>query len=514
MSDATPPRTTTDAGIPAPSDEHSLTAGPDGPILLQDHYLIQKMAQFNRERVPERVVHAKGGAAHGFFEVTEDVTQWTSASFLSEVGKRTETFLRFSTVAGEQGSADTVRDPRGWALKFYTEQGNYDLVGNNTPIFFIKDPSKFSDFIHSQKRMPDTHTRSNNAQWDFWSLSPESYHQVEFLFSDRGTPRSWRHMNGYGSHTFMWINKAGERFWVKYHFKTVQGIENFTDAEAKATAAEDPDFHLRDLFESIARKDAPEWRLEMQIMPFDDAKDYRFNPFDLTKVWPHSDYPAITIGRLVLDRNPENYFAEVEQASFEPANMVPGIGPSPDRMLLGRLFSYPDTHRYRIGPNYLQLPINRPKSEIHSYNKDGAMRYEHAGAQPVYAPNSFGGPRADPARYPDASWQADGEIVRTAQTLHAEDDDYGQAGSLYRDVLSQTDREHLAENLTGHLGTDVEREIQERAVAHWQKVDSDLGARLRAGLGLDGAGNGSSPDPGQPAAQGARVEGAAEPARG
>jgi catalase len=508
----TPPRTTTDAGIPATSDEHSLTVGPDGPILLQDHYLIQKMAQFNRERVPERVVHAKGGAAHGFFEVTEDVTQWTSAKFLSAVGKRTETFLRFSTVAGELGSADTVRDPRGFALKFYTEDGNYDLVGNNTPIFFVKDPSKFQDFIHSQKRMPDTHTRSNNAQWDFWSLSPESYQQVEFLMSDRGTPRTWRNMNGYGSHTFMWVNADGERSWVKYHFKTVQGIENFTDSEAKAVAAEDPDFHLRDLFESIARGDAPEWRLEMQIMPFEEANEYRFNPFDLTKVWPHSDYPPITIGRLVLDRNPENYFAEVEQASFEPANMVPGIGPSPDRMLLGRMFSYPDTHRYRIGPNYLQLPINRPKSEVHSYNKDGAMRYEHAGAQPVYAPNSFGGPQAD-AEYADPAWYADGEIMRSAQRLHEEDDDYGQAGTLYREVLSSEDRDHLVENIVGHLGTDVIREIQERAVSHWRKVDAELGARLATGLGLDSGGNGNVPeDPGQPAAMGRRVEGAAEPA--
>ena len=518
MSDAKPPRSTTDAGIPAPSDEHSLTAGPDGPILLQDHYLIQKMAQFNRERVPERVVHAKGGAAHGFFEVTADVTQWTSAKFLSEVGKQTDTFLRFSTVAGELGSADTARDPRGWALKFYTEDGNYDLVGNNTPIFFIKDPSKFSDFIHSQKRMPDTHTRSNNAQWDFWSLQPESYHQVSFLFSDRGTPKTWRHMNGYGSHTFMWVNAGGERFWVKYHFKTVQGIESFTDQEAKTMAAEDPDYHLRDLFESIAKGDAPEWRLEMQVMPFDDAKDYRFNPFDLTKVWPHGDYPPITIGRLVLNRNPENYFAEVEQASFEPANMVPGIGPSPDRMLLGRMFSYPDTHRYRIGPNYLQLPINRPKSEVHSYNKDGAMRYEHSGAQPVYAPNSFGGPQADPQCYPDPSWQADGDIVRTAQTLHSADDDYGQPGTLYREILSDTDRDHLVANLVGHLGTDVSREIQERAVGHWKRVDADLGARLAAGIGLDGSGGSVPAHPGQPAEQGAGVAGGeppvAQPAQG
>ena len=484
MSDTRPPHTTTDAGIAAPSDEHSLSAGPNGPLLLQDHYLIQKMAQFNRERVPERVVHARGYGAHGFFEVTADVTDWTSAAFLSQVGKKTDVFARFSTVAGELGSADTVRDPRGFALKFYTEEGNYDLVGNNTPVFFIRDPSKFSDFIHSQKRMGDSGLRSNNAQWDFWSLSPESYHQVSFLMSDRGTPRTLRHMNGYGSHTFMWINAGGERFWVKYHFKTEQGIENFTRQDAAAMVAEDLDFHRRDLYETLARGQEAVWRLEMQIMPFEAAADYRFNPFDLTKVWPHSDYEPITIGRLVLNRNPENFFAEVEQAAFEPANMVPGIGPSPDRMLLGRLFSYPDTHRYRIGPNYLQLPINRPQSPVHTYNKDGAMRYEHNGGAPVYAPNSYGGPAADPQRYIEPSWDATGEIVRTAQELHSEDDDYGQPGTLYREVLSQTDRANLTSNLIDHLSDGVDHDVQVRAVEHWYKVDAELGASLAGGLGL------------------------------
>jgi catalase len=484
VSDTRPPHTTTDAGIAAPSDEHSLSAGPNGPLLLQDHYLIQKMAQFNRERVPERVVHARGYGAHGFFEVTADVTDWTSAAFLSQVGKKTDVFARFSTVAGELGSADTVRDPRGFALKFYTEEGNYDLVGNNTPVFFIRDPSKFSDFIHSQKRMGDSGLRSNNAQWDFWSLSPESYHQVSFLMSDRGTPRTLRHMNGYGSHTFMWINAGGERFWVKYHFKTEQGIENFTRQDAAAMVAEDLDFHRRDLYETLARGQEAVWRLEMQIMPFEAAADYRFNPFDLTKVWPHSDYEPITIGRLVLNRNPENFFAEVEQAAFEPANMVPGIGPSPDRMLLGRLFSYPDTHRYRIGPNYLQLPINRPQSPVHTYNKDGAMRYEHNGGAPVYAPNSYGGPAADPQRYIEPSWDATGEIVRTAQELHSEDDDYGQPGTLYREVLSQTDRANLTSNLIDHLSDGVDHDVQVRAVEHWYKVDAELGASLAGGLGL------------------------------
>jgi catalase len=494
MSDSQPPRTTTDAGIPAGSDEHSLTVGADGPILLQDHYVIQKMAQFNRERVPERVVHAKGGGAHGFFEVTEDVTQYCRADFL-QPGQKTPVFLRFSTVAGELGSADTVRDPRGFAIKFYTQEGNYDLVGNNTPIFFIRDPSKFSDFIHSQKRLAETHLRSNDMQWDFWTLSPESAHQVSFLMSDRGTPRTWRHQNGYGSHTFLWENQGGEKFWVKYHFKTVQGIETFTDAEAKSMVAEEPDFHIRDLYDSIKNGDAPEWRLEMQIMPFADAADYRFNPFDLTKVWPHGDYPPITVGRMVLDRNPENYFAEVEQAAFEPANLVRGIGPSPDKMLLGRLFSYPDTHRYRIGPNYLQLPINSPKSAVHSYNKDGAMRYDNPG-DPVYAPNSFGGPKADPA-YMETTWGVEGgEMVRHAYTLHSEDDDFGQPGTLYREVLSDTDREHLVSNIVGHATNGVSAPVQKRVIEYWTSVDSDLGSRVAQGIqgagGSDSNGAGAS----------------------
>jgi catalase len=475
-------RTTTDSGIPAASDQHSLTVGPNGPIVLQDHYLIQKMAQFNRERVPERVVHAKGGGAHGFFEVTADVTQYTKAAFLNKVGKKTPVFLRFSTVAGELGSADTARDPRGFAMKFYTEEGNYDLVGNNTPIFFIRDPQKFSDFIHSQKRLPVTNLRDNNMQWDFWTLSPESAHQVTFLFSDRGTPRTWRNMNGYGSHTFMWINAKGEKFWVKYHFKTDQGIENFNAAEAAAMASDDPDLHIRDLFSAIQRGDHPSWTLEMQIMPFAEAATYRFNPFDLTKVWPHADYPPIKIGRLVLNRNPENYFAEVEQAAFEPANMVPGIGPSPDKMLLGRLFSYPDTHRYRIGTNYLQLPINQPQSPVHSYNKDGSMRYRHNGEQPVYAPNSVGGPHADPDLV-EPGWAASGDLVRAAYDLHAEDDDFGQPRALWEKVLSPTDREHLVSNLVGHIKAGVTPEMVKRVLEYWRNVHPDIADGIARGLG-------------------------------
>ena len=486
--------TTNDAGIPAPSDEHSLTIGPDGPILLQDHYTLQKMAQFNRERVPERVVHAKGSGAFGYFEVTADASQWTRAKLFNGVGKRTPMLARFSTVAGEQGSADTVRDPRGFALKFYTEEGNYGLVGNNTPIFFVRDPSKFQDFIRSQKRMGADGLRNNNMQWDFWSLSPESIHQVSFLMSDRGTPRTLRHMHGYGSHTFMWINAGGERFWVKYHFTTEQGVENFTDADAKAMTAQDPDFHRRDLFEAIQKGDHPAWRLDMQIMPFADAANYRFNSFDLTKVWPHSDYPLIPIGRMVLDRNPANFFAEIEQSSFEPSNMVPGIGPSPDKMLLGRLFSYPDAHRYRIGTNYLQLPVNQPHVEVHSYNKDGAMRYSHNDNAPVYAPNSYGGPKADEQQFADAGWAVRGDdMMRTAYTLHAEDDDFGQARTFYHKALSDQDREHLISNIVGHMNGGVERHIQERAVGVWRAVDPELGDRIAAGLGHPTINNPTTP---------------------
>jgi catalase len=477
------PRTTTASGVPVASDEHSLTVGPNGPTVLQDAYVVQKMQHFNRERVPERVVHAKGSAAHGFFEVTADVTQWTNAAFLSKVGKRTPVFVRFSTVAGELGSADTVRDPRGFAMKFYTDDGNYDLVGNNTPVFFIRDASQFSDFIHSQKRMPDTGLRSNDKQWDFWTLTPASAHQVAILFSDRGIPRTWRHMNGYGSHTYSWINAAGERFWVKYHWKTVQGIENFTQAEADAMVSEDPDFHRRDLWNAIAAGDAPEWRLEMQIMPFEDAAEYRFNPFDVTKAVPHADYPPITVGRFVLDRNPANHFAEVEQAAFSVGSIVPGIGLSPDKMLMGRVFSYHDTQLHRIGTNYEQLPINAPKSPVHSYMKDGSMTYRHASDQPVYAPNSYGGPKADASKELPTWMVEPGEIGRYAYNLHAEDDDFGQAGTLVRDVLDDAERDRMVSNIVGHASQDVSDDVQGRVIEYWTSVDANLGARVAAGLG-------------------------------
>ena len=487
MSETKRPRTTTDSGIPATSDKYSITVGESGPIPLHDHYLVQKMQHFNRERIPERVVHAKGGGAHGFFEVTEDVSQYTKARFL-QPGARSPVFARFSTVAGEQGFADTVRDPRGFAVKIYTEEGNHDLVGNNTPVFFVRDPTKFQDFIHSQKRLPDTGLRSNNMQWDFWTLSPESAHQVTILMSDRGIPRTWRHQHGFSSHTYSWINAGGERFWVKYRWRTVQGIENFTDAEADKMTADDPDYHRRDLWDAIAGGDAPEWKLMMQVMPFAEAADYRFNPFDLTKVWPHGDYPEIEAGRMVLDRNPENFFAEVEQATFNPSNLAPGTGLSPDKMLMARIF-YHDTHLHRVGTNYEQLPINSPRSAVHSYNKEGAMTYRHAGSQPVYAPNSFGGPQADAATGSDLFWQVGaGELGRYAYEKHAEDDDFGQPGALYREVMNDTDREHLATNIVGHASDKVTPEMQARVIAYWSNVDADLGARVAAGLGHgDGA---------------------------
>jgi catalase len=486
MSEGKRPRTTTDSGIPASSDEHSLTVGPGGPTVLHDHYVVQKMQHFNRERVPERVVHAKGSGAHGFFEVTADLKEHTEASFLAEVGKRTPLFARFSTVAGEQGHPDTVRDPRGFAVKMYTDEGNFDLVGNNTPVFFVRDASKFQDFIHSQKRMPETGLRSNDMQWDFWTLSPESAHQVLILMSDRGTPKSWRHMNGYGSHTFSWLSADGKRSWVKYHWKTVQGVESFSEGEAGAMAGEDADYHRRDLYEAIAAGDAPEWRLEVQIMPFEEAAGYRFNPFDLTKVWPHGDYEPIEVGRMVLDRNPENFFAEVEQAGFSPANLVAGTGLSPDKMLMGRIFSYHDTHLHRIGANYEQLPINEPKVEVHSYNKEGAMTYRHAGTQPVYAPNSYGGPEADREKGADLPWTVSGgELGRYAYEQHREDDDFGQANTLYNTVMSDEDREKLVSNIVAHASDPaVTAAMKPRVAQYWADVDERLGARVADGLGL------------------------------
>jgi catalase len=473
--------TTTDAGAAVASDEHSLTVGADGPIVLNDHYLIEQMANFNRERIPERQPHAKGGGAHGHFKVTNDVSGYTRAAVF-QPGTKTDTLIRFSTVAGERGSPDTWRDPRGFSLKFYTGEGIYDMVGNNTPVFFIRDPLKFQHFIRSQKRRADSGLRDHDMQWDFWSLSPESAHQVTILMGDRGIPKSWRHMNGYSSHTYMWTNAKGAKFWVKYHFVTDQGIEFLTQAEADRLAGVDGDYHRRDLFNSIKKGDFPSWTLKMQIMPFEDAKTYRFNPFDLTKVWPHKDYPLIEVGKLTLDRNVTDFHTEIEQAAFEPNNLVPGIGLSPDKMLLARGFAYSDAHRARLGVNYKQIPVNRSKSPVHSYSKDGAMRVENV-SDPVYAPNSYGGPKADPARTDEAGlWYADGDMVRKAYTLRNEDDDFGQAGTLVRHVLDDAARARLVSNIVGHLKDGVSEPVLARTLEYWHKVDKALGERIAAGM--------------------------------
>ncbi|MGH3828992.1 MAG: catalase [Pseudonocardiaceae bacterium] len=481
MTGTQPKPTTTDAGIPVASDEHSLTVGPDGPILLQDHYLIEQMAQFNRERIPERQPHAKGGGAFGRFEVTNDVSAYTKAAVF-QPNTTTDVLIRFSTVAGERGSPDTWRDPRGFAVKFYTTEGNYDMVGNNTPVFFIRDPMKFQHFIRSQKRRAATHLRDIDMQWDFWTLSPESAHQVTWLMGDRGIPKTWRHMNGYSSHTYMWVNSDGVRYWVKYHFKTDQGIEFLTQAEGDQLAGADGDYHTRDLYQAIERGEHPSWTLKMQIMPFEHAETYRFNPFDLTKVWPHSDYPLIEVGRMTLDRNPTDYHTEIEQAAFEPSNLVPGIGVSPDKMLLGRLFSYPDAHRYRIGPNYKQLPVNAPRSPVNSYSKDGPMRFQNV-SDPVYAPNSYDGPKADTATHgKPAGWHSGGEMTHGAYTLREQDDDWGQAGTLVREVLDDAARERLVGNIVGHLLGGASEPVLRRAFEYWRNVDKDLGDRVEQGV--------------------------------
>ena len=481
MSDKPAKPTTTDGGIPVASDEHSLTIGADGPIVLHDHYLIEQMANFNRERIVERQPHAKGGGAFGHFEVTKDVSAYTKAAVF-QPGTKTDTLIRFSTVAGERGSPDTWRDPRGFSLKFYTSEGNYDMVGNNTPVFFVRDPMKFQHFIRSQKRRADNGLRDHDMQWDFWTLSPESAHQVTWLMGDRGIPKTWRHMNGYSSHTYMWINAKDEKFWVKYHFKTDQGIECMTQDEADSMAGKDGDYHRRDLFDSIKNGDYPSWTLHMQIMPFEDAKTYRLNPFDLTKVWPHSDYPLMEVGKLTLNRNPTDFHTEVEQAAFEPNNLVSGIGLSPDKMLLARGFSYADAHRHRLGVNYKQIPVNKPKCPVNSYSKDGVGRTEKV-SDPVYAPNSYGGPEADPQRGQDGTqWYADGDMVRQAYTLRKDDDDFGQAGALVREVLNDEERDRLVDNIVGHLSAGVSERVLQRAIEYWCNVDKTLGDRIAKGL--------------------------------
>ncbi len=470
-------------GSPVDNDQNSMTAGNPGPVLIQDVHLLEKLAHFDRERIPERVVHAKGAGAYGYFEVTNDLTKYTRARFLSKVGRRTDLFVRFSTVGGEKGSADAERDPRGFAVKFYTEDGNYDMVGNNTPVFFIRDPLKFPDFIHTQKRHPVTNLKDPDMFWDFLSLTPESIHQVTILFSDRGTPRAYRHMNGYSSHTFMWYNVKGEYFWVQYHFKTEQGIQNFTREEADRMKNADPDHATRDLYDAIKRGEYPSWSLEVQIMTPEQAEKYRFDVFDITKVWPHADYPPIKVGRMVLNRNPESYFTEVEQSAFSPGNFVPGIGPSPDKMLQGRLFSYHDTHRHRLGPNYHLLPVNASRASItNNYQRDGSMNLGAANiGYPNYYPNSFGGPAPDP-RAAGPVISVSGQAAR--QEYNHPNDDFVQAGDLYRKVMTESDRANLIGNIVSHLGN-AQKRIQLRQTAIFYKADSDYGSRVAKGLGLN-----------------------------
>lgn len=472
---------TTSHGMPVSDDQNTLTAGKKGPALMQDIHLMDKLAHFDRERIPERVVHAKGAGAYGFFEVTHDLSKYTRAKFLSKVGKRTDVFLRFSTVGGEKGSADADRDPRGFAVKFYTEEGNYDMVGNNTPVFFIRDPLKFPDFIHTQKRNPASNLKDPDMFWDFLSLTPESLHQVTVLFSDRGTPKTYRHMNGYTGHTFMFYNEQGEYVWTKLHFKTDQKIQNLTAGESVRLAGEDPDHATRDLYESIETNDYPSWTVYAQIMTQEQVDNYRFDSFDITKVWFHADAPLQPLGKLVLDRNPVNYFTEVEQAAFSPGNFVPGIGPSPDKMLQGRLFSYHDTHRHRLGPNYHLLAVNSPKGAAeNSYQRDGFMQ-SVSEAGPNYYPNTFGGPQPDPgvaAPPVDISGMAD----RHAYVLS--DDDFIQPGELYRKAMNHQDRDHLIKNIVGHL-RNARRRLQLRQTALFYKADKEYGERVARDLKLD-----------------------------
>ena len=480
---------TTASGIPYYYHEDTQSVGQRGPLLLQDFILHEKMAHFNRERIPERVVHAKGSGAYGTFTVTNDITNYTRAKLFNQVGKKTRVFLRFSTVGGEKGSADTERDPRGFAVKFYTEDGNWDLVGNNTPIFFIKDPKKFSDFIHTQKRDPYTNCKSPTMMWDFWSFNPESLHQVMFLMSDRGTPYSYRHMHGFGSHTFSLINDKNERVWVKFHFKSLQGIKNFSSAEATRMKGEDPDWAQRDLVTAIDNGDFPRWALKVQIMSEEQAKTFRWNPFDLTKVWPHKEFPLVDVGVLELNENPKNYFAEVEQAAFAPAHVVDGIGYSPDKMLQGRILSYPDAHRYRLGVNYEQIPVNKCPFAVNNYERDGFMRVDgNGGNQPNYFPNSFDNISPDPS-YKQPAQVLDSNVADWYdRNAEGENDHYTQPGIFYRTVLNEQEKKNLVNNIAGAMkGIEGPRknDIINRQLCHFFRADIGLGAAIVQALGLD-----------------------------
>lgn len=470
---------TTSAGAPIADNQNSMTAGPRGPVLIQDYPLIEKLAHQNRERIPERVVHAKGWGAHGTFTVTRDISKYTKAKIFSEVGKKTEMIARFSTVAGELGAADAERDVRGFALKFYTEEGNWDLVGNNTPVFFVRDPYKFPDFIHTQKRHPRTNLRSATAAWDFWSLSPESLHQVTILFSDRGLPIGVRHINGYGSHTYSMINAKNERFWVKFHFKTLQGHKHWTNAEAAEVVGRTRESTQEDLYNAIERGEFPKWRMEIQVMPEKDAEKTPYNPFDLTKVWPHGDYPAMEVGIMELNRNPDNYFAEVELAAFSPSNIVPGIGFSPDKMLQARIFSYADAHRYRLGTHYEALPINAPKCAVHHYHKDGQMRFfpNFPNADAYYEPNSFDGPVQNPD-FAEPPLKISGDAARYD---HREgNDDYIQPRALFK-LFDDGQKARLFSNIAESM-QGVPKEIIERQLKHFDKVDPAYGKGVREAI--------------------------------
>src|ERR1700742_3020297 len=465
---------TTSSGAPVADNQNSLTAGPFGPVLMQDFHLLEKLAHQNRERIPERTVHAKGSAAFGTLTVTSDVTKYTRAAALSKIGKKTEAFLRFSTVAGERGAADAERDVRGFALRFYSEQGNWDIVGNNTPVFFIRDPLKFPDFIHTQKRHPRTNLRSPSAMWDFWSLSPESLHQVTILMSDRGLPQSFRHIDGYGSHTYSFINAAGESHLGQIPFKNIPSIQNWTNAEAAEMIAKDRETHQRDLYEAIDEGDFPKWRFSVQIMPESDVGRHWYNPFDLTKVWPHKDYPLIEVGILELNRNPDNYFAEIEQAAFSPSNIVPGIGFSPDKMLQGRIFSYADAHRYRLGTHYEALPVNAPRCPMHHYHKDGALRFFDNNTKTpdaYYEPNSFGGPK-ESKRYAEPALSVHGAADRFDH--RSGNDDYTQAGNLFR-LFDSGQKQRLFQNIAAAM-QGVPDEIKRRQIALFTLCDPAYGA--------------------------------------
>ncbi|KAL7293618.1 hypothetical protein TKK_0012703 [Trichogramma kaykai] len=466
-------------GVPIANKQSSLTVGPRGPILLQDFVLIDETSHFDRERIPERVVHAKGAGAFGYFEVTHDITKYTRAKIFSTIGKKTPLVARFSQVSGESGSTDTSRDPRGFAIKFYTEEGVWDMVGNNTPIFFVKDPLMFPSFIHTQKRNPATHLKDADMFWDFLTLRPESTHQVLILFSDRGIPDGYRFMHGYGSHTFKLVNEQKETIWCKFHFKTDQGIKNIEPDKAKQIGANDPDYSIRDLYNAIATGKYPSWTFYIQVMTQKQAESFRWNPFDVTKVWPQKEYPLMPVGKLTLNKNPDNYFSDVESVAFDPANLVPGIEPSPDKLLQGRLFSYGDTHRHRLGSNYQQLPVNCPYKEqfVINYQRDGLMNLNNQDGAPNYFPNSFNGPQECPAvRSP--SFHASGEADRYDPI---NEDDYGQATLFWRKVLDDGAKSRLVRNIVDHL-KNASAFIQERALRNFGKVDVELGKRLTEAL--------------------------------